>query len=120
MKRIGVFAVLCGAVAVAEDKIPAGAKEVQPYTYSYTDAHGADWTIRQTPFGVTKWQARDVARPAVPPQPNPVTVTDLGDSFRFERKYPFGQNVWTRKKSELNDDEKELLAIAAGKDTEKK
>jgi hypothetical protein len=57
-----------------------------------------------------------VPQSTMPAQPNPVTVTDLGDSFRFERRYPFGQNVWTRKKSELNDDEKGLLAIAAGKD----
>ena len=113
MKRICVFAMLCGVGAIAEDKIPAGAKEVQPYVYSYTDARGNNWTIRQTPFGVTKWQASDVPRSTAPPQPNPVTVTDLGDSFRFERKHPFGQNVWTRKKSELNDDEKGLLAIAA-------
>jgi hypothetical protein len=35
-----------------------------------------------------------------------VAVTDLGDSYRFEKKTPFGQSSWTRKKSELTDEEK--------------
>lgn len=119
MKKICVFAILFGVGAIAEDRIPAGAKEVQPHVFSYTDAQGNRWNVRETPFGVTKWQDGDVPPSTAPKQPNPVTVTDLGDSFRFERKHPFGANVWTRKKAELNDDEKGLLAIAAT-GTEKK
>ena len=38
----------------------------------------------------------------------PIAVTDLGDSFRFEKKTPFGASTWTRKKSELTDEEKAL------------
>lgn len=112
-KTFIIIAVLSAIGLFAEEKIPAGAREVQPYTYSYTDAHGNEWLYRHTPFGITKWRAADVPAPAMKPQPNPVTVTDLGGSIRFERRTPFGQYVWTRKKSELSGDEKLLLEIAA-------
>lgn len=113
MKKICVFAVLFGVCAAAEDKIPAGAKEAQPQNYSYTDAQGTRWTVRHTPFGVLKLKDGDLAPPTAPSKESPVTVTDLGDSIRFERNYPFGHNVWTTKKSELNEAEKGLLAAVA-------
>ncbi len=118
MKNIIVLGVFFGMSAFAADgnatagKIPEGAKEVQPYTYAYTDAAGTKWMYRQTPFGLTKWQESDIPKPALPEQPNPVSATDLGDRIRFERKTPFGQYVWTKKKTELSGDEKGLLAIA--------
>ena len=101
------------ASAFAENRIPAGAQEVEPYVYTYTDAQGTHWMYRQTPFGVTKWQASDVPRPTMPEQPNPVKACDLGDQIRFERTTPFGHYVWTKKKSELTSDEKLLVSIAA-------
>ena len=120
MKKMSVFAVLIGMCALAEDKIPAGAKEVEPHVYSFTDEQGTKWNIRQTPFGVTKWRDSDIPAPAMAPQPANVTVTDLGDSYRFVRNHPLGQNVWTKKKSELSEDEKSLLSIAARTEPEKK
>ena len=119
MKKICVFALLCGVFAVAEDKI-TGVKEAQPRNYDYTDAQGTKWSVRHTPFGVLKLKDSDMAPAAAPLQANPVTVTDLGDSIRFERNYPFGHNVWTTKKSELNDAEKGLLAAAANNAAGKK
>ena len=113
MKKTCIIAVLFGVGLFAENKIPADAREVEPYTYSYIDAQGNHWMYRQTPFGVTKWQASDVPPPTMKEQPNPVTVTDLGDKIRFERRTPFGQYVWTKKKSEMSTDEKLLLEIAA-------
>jgi hypothetical protein len=118
MKNIIVLGVFVGMSAFAADgnaaaeKIPAGAKEVRPYTYSFTDAAGTKWMYRQTPFGLTKWQDSDIPKAAMPEQPNPVSAADLGDRIRFERKTPFGQYVWTKKKTELSGDEKGLLAIA--------
>jgi hypothetical protein len=113
VKKICVFAVLLGVCAIAEDKIPAGAKEAQQQNDSYIDAQGTKWTVRHTPFGVLKLKDSDLAPAVAPTQANPVTVTDLGDSIRFERNSPFGHNVWTTKKSELNEAEKSLLAPAA-------
>ena len=119
MRRVFGVVVLTASGLLAAEGVPSGAKEVQPHTYSYTDAQGQHWTYRQTPFGMTKWRDSDIPAPTMSAQPNPVTVTDLGEQVRFERKTPFGQFVWTRKKSELTADEKGLLAIAAA-NTEKK
>jgi hypothetical protein len=91
----------------ATQSIPAGAKLVEPGLYRYTDASGKTWNYRQTPFGISKWE--ESSAPAPQPEPaakEPVAVTDLGDSYRFEKKTPFGQSSWTRKKSELTDEEK--------------
>jgi hypothetical protein len=93
--------------------IPAGAKQVEPNLYRFTDSDGKTWNYRQTPFGISKWEEKST--PAAQPAPEssqakgvPVVVTDLGDSYRFEKKTPFGQSSWTRKKSELTDEEKAL------------
>ena len=112
MKKISVVAVLFAMCGLAEDKIPAGAKQVEPHVYSFTDEQGTKWNIRQTPFGVTKWRDSDIPKPAIEAQANNIIVTDLGDSYRFVRNHPFGQNVWTRKKSDLTADEKALLTLA--------
>jgi len=99
--------------------IPAGARLVEPNLYQYTDSSGKTWNYRQTPFGISKWEETPgAAQPATPPaatpstqtKPDPVVVTDLGDSYRFERKTPFGASIWVRKKSDLNNEEKGLAA----------
>jgi hypothetical protein len=96
----------------AQQTIPTGAIQVEPYIYRYTDSAGETCLYRQTPFGIYKW-AEDASAPAAQPVNNqrksPVAVTDLGDSFRFERLTPFGKWTWTRKKTELNKDEKALV-----------
>jgi hypothetical protein len=102
-----------------EQSIPAGAKQVEPNLYRYTDSNGKTWNYRQTPFGISKWEATSTpaSEPDAAPQPGPqsnqaksepVVVTDLGDSYRFEKNTPFGKSSWVRKKSELTDQEKAL------------
>ena len=115
MKKFVAIMVFAGACALAAESIPEGAKEISPYTYTYTDVDGKTWMYRQTPFGVTKWQESDIPKPTTPPQPNPVKTTDLGDKIRFERQTPFGHFVWTKKKSQLSVDEKILMQQAAEK-----
>ncbi len=97
-------------------KIPDGAKEVEPYLYSYTDPQGKKWLYRQTPFGVVKWEDKPAAAPIVD-NTNPVVITDLGDSVRFQWKTPFGEQKWIRKKSELTDDEKAMIKREQSKRT---
>jgi hypothetical protein len=89
-------------------KIPDGAKELEPYLYSYTDPQGKKWLYRQTPFGVVKWEDKPAA-PAIIDNTNPVVITDLGDSVRFQWKTPFGDQKWVRKKSELTEEEKAMI-----------
>jgi hypothetical protein len=93
--------------------IPAGATQVEPNLYRYTDSNGKTWNYRQTPFGISRWEetsatAPQAAAPQAAAKSDPVVVTNLGDSYRFEKKTPFGQSTWVRKKSELTDEEKAL------------
>ena len=88
--------------------IPAGATLVEPNLYRYTDSSGKTWNYRQTPFGISKWEETSAPQP-VPAKSEPTVVTDLGDSYRFERKTPFGASTWVRKKSELTDEERTLI-----------
>jgi hypothetical protein len=94
--------------------IPPGATLVEPNLYRQTDSTGKTWMYRQTPFGISKWE--DI--PAAPQPPaaasEPVVVTDLGDRVRFEKKTAFGVSRWVRKKTELTDDEKALVAADQG------
>ncbi len=90
--------------------IPAGATEVGDNLYRYTDAKGKTWMYRRTPFGVAKWEDNASVQPAVVDDPPPTTVTDLGDSYQFQRDTPFGPQKWKRKKSELTDEDKAILA----------
>lgn len=90
--------------------IPQGAKLVEPNTYRYTDSSGKTWMYRQTPFGISRWEdSPAAATPQLAPQSQPTSVTDLGDSVRFERKTAFGTSQWVRKKTELTDEEKALV-----------
>ena len=94
--------------ASALPTVPAGAKEVGPNLYRYTDAQGRTWMYRKTPFGVGKWEDKPSEQPAASDNV-PTKVTDLGDSYQFQRPTPFGIQKWTVKKSDLNDFEKALV-----------
>ena len=92
--------------------VPPGAKEAGPNLFRYTDPQGKRWMYRKTPFGVNKWEEKpeDQEPHAETPSSVQTTVTDLGDSVRFQRPTPFGPQTWTRKKSEMTDDEKAAFA----------
>jgi hypothetical protein len=107
--------------------IPAGASQVEPNLFRYTDSSGKTWMYRQTPFGISRWEESSVGSPqaaapqAASPKADPVAITDLGDSVKFEKKTPFGGSSWVRKKSDLNAEEKALVASqVAGKTKEDK
>jgi hypothetical protein len=94
---------------------PQGATQVEPNLYRYTDSSGKTWLYRQTPFGLSKWEDTPAAAPQQPVAQNEqVAVVDLGDSVRFEKKTPFGATQWVRKKTDLTDDEKALVAGGVG------
>ncbi len=92
----------------AATTLPDGAVEVDPYTHRYTDAQGKKWLYRQTPFGLVKME--DKPAPVAVENATPTKVTDLGESVKFERSTPFGVTKWTKKKADLTDDEKALVA----------
>lgn len=96
--------------------VPAGAKLVEPNHYRFTDSNGKTWNYRLTPFGVSKWEepsgsASQPVNESAQSKREPIVVTDLGDSYKFERETPFGKSSWVRKKSELSDEEKVLAGV---------
>ncbi len=111
MRKAIAVSLFIGVMGIAGDALPQGAKPTGPHTYSYTDDQGKKWTYRETPFGLSKYSA-DAVEPAVveSKNANTPTVTDLGDTVRFERKTPFGSNVWTKKKSDLTPEEKAFVS----------
>jgi hypothetical protein len=92
-------AVAAGKNSAKPTEIPAGAEELAPSSYRFTDANGVRWLLRKTPFGVSAVEERSAGI---------VKATDNGDSVRFVQNTPFGSHSWERKKSELNESEREV------------
>ena|ERR1700680_2813431 len=90
------------------ESIPAAATQAGPNLYRYTDSSGKTWLYIRTPFGVSKREGKPSA-PSANYDSQFATVTDLGDSVRFEIKVPFGITTWVSKKSELTDGEQVML-----------
>ena len=99
--------------------VPAGAVEVEPYTYRYTGPDGKKWLYRKTPFGIVRNLDLPSEKPLTDQSAN-VQASDAGDSVRFERSSPFGPVKWERKKNELTEMERAVWereqARAAQKD----
>src|SRR5713226_1052451 len=81
---------------VQEVTIPAGAVEVEPYTYRYTDAQGKKWIYRKTPFGISRAEdkaadelkAEDAKKEESARLIDATTAVEDGDTIRFERSGP--------------------------------
>jgi hypothetical protein len=96
--------------------IPQDAVANPDGSYTWTDKDGSKWFFRRTPFGVSKspaagqsqlWQHKS----SQPAQTQPVTkAVESGDIVHFERTNPFGVTRWDKKKSDLNDEERKILA----------
>lgn len=105
-----------GGLWAADQKtagVPADAVKVDEHSYRHTDKAGKVWIYRRTPFGMSKTGEEDLKKAAqqqAPKVETPVNVTDLGDSYFFERTSPWGTNRWTVKKTALNEEEKGFVA----------
>jgi hypothetical protein len=97
------------APARAVPSIPKDATKNADGTYSYTDKDGKKWLFVNTPFGVMK---NAVTEDAADRQPVPTAATkviDKGDSVRFEQPGPFGPIAWEKKKSDLTEQERQIV-----------
>jgi hypothetical protein len=118
--------------------VPKGSTEIGQGRYRFVDKDNKAWIYRMTPFGVQRSpedaakadtadkpsSSGEQAKSAQNDQPRTdtpfgkssepaagmpaTTVTEAGDSIRFERPSPFGVYRWTRKKSELTAEERKL------------
>lgn len=97
--------------------IPKDAVANPDGTYSYTDQQGKKWTFLRTPFGIIKRpaMATDAGSAAAAPDQSFTKAIDKGDTVRFERKSPFGTVTWEKKKSDLTDEERQILAAQTAK-----
>lgn len=93
--------------AAVPSGIPAGASQIAPQMWRYADKDGKVWVYRRTPFGISKAEEKQLK--PISTDGLVVKAADLGDSVRFEQQTPFGARSWTRKKTELNDNEKAWL-----------
>jgi len=101
----------------AELTLPAGAKQVELGTYTFTDAQGKKWIYRKTPFGLARIEDKPVEASTAPASSGAeITAKEDGDTIRFERPGPFGTYRWEKKKSELTEDEKAAWERLQAKD----
>lgn len=108
----------------AQVTIPKGAVlDPKDGNYHYTDKNGRKWVYMMTPMGASRWEDKGPAAqsaPAHPPSTNRLSgdpnlkAIDQGETVKFVRTTPFGPQTWTKKKSELTDDERAMLAPPAG------
>lgn len=99
------------AAKTARPAIPPEAVEIGPDTYRYKDKDGKTWIYHRTPFGASREEEKAAdAKPAPEAVQTPVRVSINGDEVRFERKSPFGTQTWTKKKTQLTDEEKAWVA----------
>jgi len=89
--------------------LPEGAVQIEKHAWRATDKDGKVWIYRRTPFGFSKYEAEE--KTAEEPITDLVAV-DKGDSVEFQRKTPFGLSKWTKKKTELDDNEAAALKRA--------
>jgi hypothetical protein len=103
--------------------IPKGAVlDPKDGNYHYTDKNGRKWVYMMTPMGPSRWEDKGPSAqitPAHPPSSNRFSAdpnlkaVDQGDTVKFVRTTPFGPQTWTKKKADLTDDERALLANSA-------
>lgn len=102
----------------AQITIPKGAvMDPKDGNYHYTDKSGRKWVYMMTPMGPSRWEDKGTANTAKPRfetsnrfsrDPN-LKAVDKGDSVEFIRSTPFGPQTWTKKKSDLTDDERAMI-----------
>ena len=98
--------------------IPTDAVANGDGTYTWKDKQGKNWTFVKTPFGVMKSET-STAPAAASSSLTGVKAIDDGDKVRFERPSPFGPIKWEKNKTELTDDERNLLNSQAPSQTAK-
>jgi hypothetical protein len=92
--------------------VPAAAVRVDATTWRYTDPKGKAWIYRRTPFGMMKIEENQATPTKSAPRPITKVVED-GDQLHFERVTPFGMQRWTRKKSDLTAEERQIWEEAS-------
>ncbi len=95
------------AVTIPKDAVP----NADGTSYLYTDKQGKKWVYAKTPFGIIKNAYSESAAAAAPAADTATTkVIDQGETVKFEQPGPFGTMSYEKKKTDLTDDERRMLA----------
>jgi hypothetical protein len=97
--------------------IPADATANADGTFSWTDKDGKKWIFVKTPFGVMRSEVTPA--PAASASLTGVKAFDEGDKVRFEQPSPFGVIRWEKKKTEMTDEERDLVTRQAASENAK-
>jgi hypothetical protein len=89
--------------------VPTDAVKNADGTWNYTDKQGRKWVYVSTPFGIMKTDVTDAENKPVVPPTVATKVIDKGDTVRFEQGGPFGPITWEKKKSDLTDQERQMV-----------
>ncbi len=105
------------ATAVQPVTIPVDAVANPDGSFTWTDRQGKKWSYVKTPFGIIKSEVTPV--PTASASLNDVKVFDEGDKVRFEKTSPFGLLKWEKNKTELTNEERDLVSKQAASQTAK-
>jgi hypothetical protein len=94
------------AVTIPKDAVP----NADGTSYLYTDKQGKKWVYAKTPFGIIKNAYSDAPAAAPAADTSAMKAIDQGETVKFERPSPFGTMSYEKKKSDLTDEERRILA----------
>jgi hypothetical protein len=92
--------------------IPRTAKKISEVEYAFTDKTGKQWIYRRGPVGWSKLPAELNTAPVTAAAPTSFTVIERGDDIEFQRRGPTGVSKWTKKRADLDADERAALERA--------
>jgi hypothetical protein len=94
--------------------VPADATKLSAFEWRHVDKQGKAWIYKKTPFSVAKLPEAEyyATAPSSTPPAAGAEVKDLGDSFEFTKKTPFNTARWVKKKTDLDEGEKAMVAAA--------
>jgi hypothetical protein len=95
------------AAQVKKNASTTQGKSATPVPKRVTEADGKAYEIRETPFGPMKFPVKTADAARETSADAFLKIVEEGDSLRFRRQSPFGVTEWVRKKSELNDTERQ-------------
>jgi hypothetical protein len=104
---IGPLATTGASRAEVQGKAEKKQEAAKPAAKAEREASGP---TKQTPFGPVKAKAEEPPPAQKLSDDTLISAEEQGEIVVFRRKTPFGDQVWKRKKSELSDEERELLA----------
>ncbi|MBI5085104.1 MAG: hypothetical protein HZB13_10970 [Acidobacteria bacterium] len=93
--------------AASRTELPANAQKLREGVWTARDTSGKVWYYSRSPFGYMRMDEAAYQQASKASEvPGVRLVAVEGETVKFERGSPFGKSVWTRKVSELTDEER--------------